>query len=73
MKGLKQSVDEWWTRHLAEFEAQGRKDADMGIYDLPWHRDEDDPQNQDENAAYHRGFAKRRKELGNAFKWAGYD
>ena len=65
----RRSLSDWWDQHLAEFEADGRKDADAGTYDLPWHRDEDDPQSQDENAAYHRGFAKRRKELGNLFKW----
>jgi len=66
----RRSMSDWWAKNLAEFEARGRKDADEGTYNLPWRSEEDDPQNQDENAAYHRGFAKRRKELGNAFKWA---
>lgn len=71
MSKERRSTADWWTEHLAQFEADGRKDAESGTYDLPWCRDEDDPQSQDENAAYHRGFTQRRRELGKAFKWWG--
>ena len=62
-------MSDWWHEHLAEFAADGRKDADLGMYRPPWPSEDDDPQNQDENLAYRKGFDEKRKELGNAFKW----
>lgn len=61
---------EWWKQHLAEITADGRKDADAGVFNSPWPVDDADPQNEDENAAYRRGFDARRRELGDKFRWA---
>lgn len=63
------SVSDWWDDHLAEYEADGRKDAAAGTYRPPC-PDEDDPHYQDEIAAYRRGFDAKRRELGDAFKWS---
>ncbi|MCR4297481.1 MAG: hypothetical protein NUV75_01825 [Gallionella sp.] len=63
-------MTDWWNDLLAEHAADGRCDADLGVYRPPWASEADDPQNQDENVAYRRGFDARRRELGEAFKWA---
>lgn len=59
----------WWNKMLAEREQEGAHDADSGEYDPPY-PNSDDPQDHDENAAYWRGFNRRRKELGPAFNWS---
>jgi len=53
---------------LQERTLDGRDDADWGIYNFPY-PDADDPQDEDENLAYHMGFLNRRIELGSDFKW----
>lgn len=58
----------WWRNWLRERERDGRADADRGVYDCPY-PSTDDPQEEDENMAYHQGFTNRRKELGSKFKW----
>lgn len=62
-------MEDWWSLNLARYEAVGMLDAEKGVFCLP-HEDDYDPQNQDENEAYRRGFDKRRHALGDAFKWA---
>jgi len=47
----------------------GKRDAENGTFSPPYTASED-PQDEDENAAYVSGFNRRRKELGDAFKWA---
>ena len=58
----------WWQDNLENYKSDGRFDAEAGFYNPP-HSDSDDPQDQDENEAYKKGFIERRKELGDAFKW----
>ena len=60
---------DWWEERLENYKTDGMLDADVGIYNPP-HSDNDDPQDQDENEAYKKGFMARRLELGDAFKWA---
>lgn len=55
---------------LAERMADGRKDANEGVFEPPY-LNSDDPQDEDENAAYKRGFNERRRELGDVFRWSG--
>lgn len=62
-------MSNWWESNLAEFEADGRRDAEHGVYNPPWPSEDNDPQNQDENAAYRKGFDARRRELGDKFRW----
>lgn len=59
---------DWYGTMLEERTNDGRRDADEGTFDPPYHGS-DDPQDEDENAAYERGFQQRRKELGDAFQW----
>lgn len=59
---------DWWKKHLAEYEADGRADAQRGVFNDPW-PDWDDPQSQDEREAYAKGFRDERKRLGDKFKW----
>jgi len=65
-----ETTQEWWLRNLDEYRADGIADADKGEFDPPHHVTDHDPQYLDENAAYKDGFMKRRKELGDKFKWA---
>lgn len=65
-------VDKWWREHLDGYRSDGRRDADEGVYRPPHALPEEnpDPQYFDENMAYKDGFMKRRRELGEDFKWA---
>lgn len=51
------------------YEMDGAIDASNGVFNWPCD-DDDDPQNQDANYAYQMGFEKRRRQLGENFKWA---
>jgi len=62
-------INDWWDTMLEGRTDDGRRDADEGKFDPPY-PGSDDPQDEDENGAYERGFKQRRKELGDAFKWA---
>lgn len=57
-----------WAKLMAEHEQDGARDAERGYIDFPY-PGSDDPQEQDENRAYQRGFNRRRKELGEMFEW----
>lgn len=59
----------WWDGLLAASANEGMRDADIGRFEPPY-QGSDDPQDSDLNAAYEFGFKQRRKELGNAFRWA---
>ena len=61
-------IDDWWEVLLAQRMADGMTGANEGNFDPPY-PGSDDPQEQDENRAYWRGFMKRRKELGSEFRW----
>ena len=63
------SVDEWWLGLLEAHEADGRRDAEHGIFDPPYPGSEE-PDEADENHAYKRGFDQQRKEMGEGFRWA---
>jgi len=60
---------DWWNELLESRHEDGRKDADRGLFNRPYAGNVD-PQNEDENEAYKRGFDERRKELGDKFEWA---
>lgn len=59
---------DWWLMHLEEYESDGAKDATKGEFLLP-HPGSTDPQDESENAAYERGFKRKRLELGDKFQW----
>ena len=59
----------WWERMMALREQEGRRDAEAGVFDMPYPPNED-PEDQAHNDAYAKGFRDRRKELGDAFKWS---
>ena len=59
---------DWWKERLENYKTDGRLDAEVGLYNPP-HTDDYDPQDQEENEAYKKGFTERRKELGADFKW----
>jgi hypothetical protein len=61
---------DWWQDILNGYKAEGRTDAEKGIFDPPHYVTDDDPQYLDENEAYKDGFMEKRKELGDKFKWA---
>lgn len=61
-KFTKVMTEQWWIDHLKEFERDGANDFDKGIRSPPY-PDDEDPQNQEENAAYLKGWWGRRKEL----------
>ncbi len=63
-------VNLWWEKELTHYREEGARDADKGYFCWPCLDEVDDPANSDLNAAYKEGFDKRRKELGNKFKWA---
>lgn len=63
------SIKNWRDNILADRYISGRRDAAEGIFNPP-HYDSADPQDEDETHAYRQGFDERRRELGNAFKWA---
>ena len=69
-RSTKQRSADWWERALADHKESGRRDADVGRYTPPHAGGDEDPQDADENAAYKKGFMERRRELGEAFKWA---
>ena len=60
---------EWWENILQAHEDAGRADAVIGKYEPPY-PGSNDPQDEDENAAYDGGFKRGRNELGDSFKWA---
>lgn len=65
------STYDWWDAMLAGHAADGRRDADRGVFEPPYPCcAAADPQDEDENEAYERAWHQRRKELGDAFKWA---
>jgi hypothetical protein len=59
----------WWSELLQKHMVKGRADADAGIYDQPYPTD-NIPQDADKNDAYRFGWCERRRELGDAFRWA---
>jgi hypothetical protein len=61
--------ENWWDGIFAECANDGARDAENGRF-IPPYPGSDDPQDLDLNAAYEFGFKQRRKELGDAFKWA---
>lgn len=63
------SGDDWWEAMMQTHADDGKRDAENGTFSPPYTASED-PQDEDENAAYVSGFNRRRKELGDAFKWA---
>lgn len=66
---MKLNNDDWWDALLAEIASQARADANLGVYEPPYPVS-DDPTDEEENYIYKREFNKRRKELGDKFKWA---
>jgi len=58
----------WWESLLEQYRRDGASDADYGVFDLPYFQD--DPEGEEYNHAYIEGFRKRRKELGEKFKWS---
>ncbi len=62
-------ISDWWEKHLAEYAKSGVEDARKGVY-APPHADDDDPQNQDEVAAYWRAWGEERTKLGDKFRWS---
>lgn len=60
--------EDWWNKLLNERFADGRRDAERGRCELPYPGSQD-PQDEDENLAYRRGFDARRQELGDKFRW----
>lgn len=61
---------DWWDELLAERFRDGQRDAEHGRFESPYPGSQD-PQDEDENLAYRRGFDQRRRELGDAFRWPG--
>lgn len=57
-----------WDDVLADREADGRADAERGVFEPPY-PGSPDPQDMDEHDAYRAGWFARRKELGDAFAW----
>lgn len=55
---------DWWHRLLAEYEADGIRDFDAGIFDAPY-PNPSDPIEEASNIAYKRGYDRRRKETTN--------
>lgn len=62
------SDDDWWEKQLKEYEQDGRRDADKGIWSPPYPGSEA-PDDEFQNEAYRLGFNDRRKELGKKFRW----
>lgn len=60
---------DWWQNILEDRAADGFQDASRGVYHVPY-PDSNDPQDEDENAAYDGGFKRGRNELGDSFKLA---
>ncbi len=60
---------DWYAKQRLEYAADGAKDAEKGMADLPYPHTED-PQDQDCNEAYRQGFNRKRKEMGDKFRWA---
>lgn len=67
-RAMSEVISDWWDDLLKDREKQGEIDAQNGVFEYPY-SDDSDPQNQDENLAYKRGFTKKRNELGESFKW----
>lgn len=65
------TVDDWWLALLQECEDDGRRGAELGVYDPPNIVCEEcpDPQYEAENERYKKGFRDRRRELGDRFSW----
>lgn len=62
---------DWWDAMLAGRAADGRRDADRGVFEPLYSCSAAaDPQDEDENEAYECAWHQRREELGDAFKWA---
>ncbi len=64
---VEKALTDWWDDLLKNREDQGRDDAGRGVFHVPYV--DADPQDQDENEAYEKGWWARRKELGEKFKW----
>jgi hypothetical protein len=60
---------DWWDELLASRKADGRRDADEGVYDPPYPGSED-PTDDYENGYYKQGLDERRAELGTEFRWS---
>lgn len=60
---------DWWVSMLNEYRRDGSSDADKGMFEppYPW---SGDPEEEAYNNAYKEGFDRRRKELGENFKWS---
>lgn len=67
------AASDWWESNLDQYREEGRKDAELGRFDMPNATDEhgmaESPDYDDENQAYREGFVQRRKELGDKFEW----
>lgn len=62
--------EEQWDEIMDSHQQDGRNDADKGEFFPPYNLQTDHPDEAMENHAYESGWRQRRKELGNAFKWA---
>ncbi len=60
-----------WAAMMMAREQEGRADAKKGVYDLPYVVSDcnPDPQDENENGAYNRGWWAERRLLGTDFEW----
>ena len=61
-------MTDWYSEMLKQRENDGAADAEKGRFNWPYPAS-DDPNDEDENLAYSRGFDRRRRELGDKFEW----
>ena len=61
-------MEVWWTKMLKERYDDGWRDAELGVFEPPY-PNSDDPQDQDENFEYEKGFHDKRVKLGKDFQW----
>lgn len=59
----------WWSRLMEEYEQDGYRDFDAGIFDPPYHglhSPGEDPEEDAANRSYKAGYDRRRKEVQDA-------
>lgn len=59
--------NDWYDNMIVEYERDGAADAEKGVFNLPYPFQE--PENENENWAYEKGFKERRQQLGDKFSW----